>query len=87
MYFCDNYALAVLLCAVTMFCWGSWGNTVGHGNPLCDKNFFLSSLEAARVEGLPFAVSEWNCGAPASFRSMGALAFGSYSASNGWSAA
>ena len=61
--------------------------TVGHGNPLCDKNFFLSSLEAARVEGLPFAVSEWNCGAPASFRSMGALAFGSYSASKGWSAA
>ena len=61
--------------------------TVGHGNPLCDKNFFLSSLEAARVEGLPFAVSEWNCGAPSSFRSMGALAFGSYSASKGWSAA
>ena len=27
MYFCDNYALAVLLCVVTMFCWGSWGNT------------------------------------------------------------
>jgi len=27
MYFCDNYALAVLFCVVTMFCWGSWGNT------------------------------------------------------------
>ncbi len=27
MYFCDNYALAVLFCIVTMFCWGSWGNT------------------------------------------------------------
>ena len=27
MYFCDNYALAVMLCVVTMFCWGSWGNT------------------------------------------------------------
>ena len=27
MYFCDNYALAVVFCVVTMFCWGSWGNT------------------------------------------------------------
>ena len=27
MYFCDNYALAVAFCVVTMFCWGSWGNT------------------------------------------------------------
>ena len=27
MYFCDNYALAVACWVVTMFCWGSWGNT------------------------------------------------------------
>ncbi|MCQ2389307.1 MAG: multidrug DMT transporter permease [Kiritimatiellae bacterium] len=27
MYFCDNYALAVVFCVVCMFCWGSWGNT------------------------------------------------------------
>ena len=27
MYFCDNYALAVAFCVVTMLCWGSWGNT------------------------------------------------------------
>ena len=27
MYFCDNYALAVFFCVITMFCWGSWGNT------------------------------------------------------------
>ena len=27
MYYCDNYSLAVLFCVVTMFCWGSWGNT------------------------------------------------------------
>ena len=27
MYYCNNYALAVLFCVVTMFCWGSWGNT------------------------------------------------------------
>ena len=27
MYYCSNYALAVALCVVTMFCWGSWGNT------------------------------------------------------------
>ncbi len=27
MYIVDNYSLAVLLCVVTMFCWGSWGNT------------------------------------------------------------
>lgn len=27
MYFCDNYALAVVFCVITMFCWGSWGNT------------------------------------------------------------
>ena len=27
MYFCDNYILAVAFCVVTMFCWGSWGNT------------------------------------------------------------
>ena len=26
MYYCSNYALAVLFCVVTMFCWGSWGN-------------------------------------------------------------
>ncbi|MGN0852555.1 MAG: multidrug DMT transporter permease [Kiritimatiellia bacterium] len=26
MYFCNNYALAVFFCVVTMFCWGSWGN-------------------------------------------------------------
>ena len=27
MYFCDNYALAVFFCVITMLCWGSWGNT------------------------------------------------------------
>ena len=27
MYYCNNYTLAVLFCVVTMFCWGSWGNT------------------------------------------------------------
>ena len=27
MYYCNNYLLAVLFCVVTMFCWGSWGNT------------------------------------------------------------
>ena len=27
MYYCDNYALAVIFCVITMFCWGSWGNT------------------------------------------------------------
>ena len=27
MYYCNNYALAVVFCVVTMFCWGSWGNT------------------------------------------------------------
>ena len=27
MYYCNNYALAVLFCVVTMLCWGSWGNT------------------------------------------------------------
>ena len=27
MYYCNNYPLAVLFCVVTMFCWGSWGNT------------------------------------------------------------
>ena len=27
MYFCNNYALAVVFCVVTMLCWGSWGNT------------------------------------------------------------
>ncbi|MGN0847205.1 MAG: multidrug DMT transporter permease [Kiritimatiellia bacterium] len=27
MYFCDNYALAVAFCFITMLCWGSWGNT------------------------------------------------------------
>ena len=27
MYYCSNYAAAVMLCVVTMFCWGSWGNT------------------------------------------------------------
>lgn len=27
MYIVDNYPLAVILCFITMFCWGSWGNT------------------------------------------------------------
>ena len=27
MYYCNNYTLAVVLCVVTMLCWGSWGNT------------------------------------------------------------
>lgn len=27
MYYCADYGLAVALCVVTMFCWGSWGNT------------------------------------------------------------
>ena len=27
MYYCSNYVTAVLLFVVTMFCWGSWGNT------------------------------------------------------------
>ena len=27
MYYCSDYTVAVYLCVVTMFCWGSWGNT------------------------------------------------------------
>lgn len=27
MFIVDNYILAVLFCFITMFCWGSWGNT------------------------------------------------------------
>ena len=27
MCYCSDYALAVCFCVVTMFCWGSWGNT------------------------------------------------------------
>lgn len=27
MFFVDNYGWAVFFCVVTMFCWGSWGNT------------------------------------------------------------
>ena len=27
MFYCKDYVLAVALCTVTMFCWGSWGNT------------------------------------------------------------
>ena len=27
MFIVQNYSLAVILCFVTMFCWGSWGNT------------------------------------------------------------
>jgi len=27
MFIVEKYSLAVLLCVVTMFCWGSWGNT------------------------------------------------------------
>ena len=61
--------------------------TVGHGNPLGDRKFFLSGLSEARVAELPFAVSEWNCGAPSSFRSLGALAFGAVAASERWDAA
>lgn len=24
----DNYSIAVILCIVTMICWGSWANTL-----------------------------------------------------------
>ena len=27
MYIVQNYPLAILFCVITMFCWGSWGNT------------------------------------------------------------
>lgn len=27
MYIVENYGMAVFLCFITMFCWGSWGNT------------------------------------------------------------
>ena len=27
MFIVHDYSLAVLFCVVTMFCWGSWGNT------------------------------------------------------------
>lgn len=27
MFIIDNYPLAVIFCIITMFCWGSWGNT------------------------------------------------------------
>ena len=27
MFIVGNYLLAVILCVVTMICWGSWGNT------------------------------------------------------------
>ena len=27
MFIPENYGLAVLLCIITMFCWGSWANT------------------------------------------------------------
>src|SRR5680860_63698 len=27
MYIVDSYSLAIILCLVTMLCWGSWGNT------------------------------------------------------------
>ena len=27
MFIVDSYLMAILLCVVTMFCWGSWGNT------------------------------------------------------------
>lgn len=60
---------------------------VGQGNPLKDGELFLKQLSDAQVDGLPFAVSEWNCGAPSSYRALGALAFGSYAASCGWDAA
>ena len=27
MFIVENYGLAILLCVVTMLCWGSWANT------------------------------------------------------------
>src|SRR5664279_949472 len=27
MFIVDNYGLAIVLCVITMFCWGSWANT------------------------------------------------------------
>ena len=27
MFIVENYAMAVVLCFITMMCWGSWGNT------------------------------------------------------------
>ena len=28
MFIVNNYSLAIILCIVTMVCWGSWGNTL-----------------------------------------------------------
>ena len=30
MFTVDEYGLAILLCIVTMLCWGSWANTTKH---------------------------------------------------------
>src|SRR5665647_593202 len=27
MFIVNNYPLAIIFCVITMFCWGSWGNT------------------------------------------------------------
>jgi len=35
MFIVENYSLAVMFCIVTMFCWGSWGNT----QKLAEKNW------------------------------------------------
>lgn len=38
MFIVENYELAVVLCWVTMLCWGSWGNTQKLAAKTCATN-------------------------------------------------
>ena len=59
MCFVDNYVLAVAFCVVTMFCWGSWGNTQKLAGKTWRYELFywdyvLGVLLFALVSGLTF---------------------------------
>ena len=59
MCFVDNYSLAVAFCVVTMFCWGSWGNTQKLAGKTWRYELFywdyvLGVLLFALVSGLTF---------------------------------
>ena len=59
MCFVDNYSLAVAFCVITMFCWGSWGNTQKLAGKTWRYELFywdyvLGVLLFALVSGLTF---------------------------------
>ena len=65
MFFVENYAVAVALCVVTMFCWGSWGNTqkLASSDKWKYQLFYWDYGIGILLSSLLFAFTLGSCGA------------------------